>query len=119
MRRGSASRRPRPPARSRCRLPGRARRRASSAGRAARPAGWRRVVGEVGAAEAAVPLGRALAERPERLADLVPPFVIGIREASAGLGAASGRLTIVNDFAGAGRIYEKRLRPAGGGTLGA
>ncbi len=84
----------------------------------AAPAGWRRVVGEVGAAEAALPLGRALAERPQRLAELVPPFVIGIREASAGPGAASGRLTIVNDFAGAGRIYEKRLEPADG-TLGA
>src|SRR4051794_24763794 len=84
----------------------------------AAPVGWRRGVGEGGAARATGPLGRALAERPERLADLVPPFVIGIREASAGLGAASGRLTIVNDFAGAGRIYEKRLRPAGG-TLGA
>ena len=57
----------------------------------AAPAGWRRVVGEVGAAEAALPLGRALAERPQRLAELVPPFVIGIREASAGPGAASGR----------------------------
>jgi hypothetical protein len=84
----------------------------------AAPAGWRRVLGEVGAAEAALPLGRALAERPERLAELVPPFVIGIREASAGPGAASGRLTIVNDFAGAGRIYEKRLEPTAG-TLGA
>ncbi len=84
----------------------------------AAPVGWRRVVGEVGAAEAAVPLGRALAERPERLAELVPPFVIGIREASAGPGAASGRLTIVNDFAGAGRIYEKRLEPTDG-ALGA
>ncbi|HXE98758.1 MAG TPA: hypothetical protein VN458_00260 [Solirubrobacterales bacterium] len=84
----------------------------------AAPAGWRRVVGEMGAAEAPVLLGRALAERPERLAELVPPFVIGIREASAGPGAASGRLTIVNDFAGAGRIYEKRLDP-GAGALGA
>ncbi len=84
----------------------------------AAPAGWRRVVGEVGAAEAALPLGRALAERPERLAELVPPFVIGVREASAGPGAASGRLTIVNDFAGAGRIYERRLEPTDG-TLGA
>jgi hypothetical protein len=84
----------------------------------AAPAGWRRVVGEVGPSEAALPLGRALAERPERLAELVPPFVIGIREASAGPGAASGRLTIVNDFAGAGRIYEKRLEPTDG-TLGA
>jgi hypothetical protein len=84
----------------------------------AAPAGWRRVVGEVGAAEAGVPLGRALAERPERLAELVPPFVIGVREASAGPGTASGRLTIVNDFAGAGRIYEKRLEP-NDGSLGA
>ena len=84
----------------------------------AAPAGWRRVVGEVGAAEAALPLGRALAERPQRLAELVPPFVIGIREASAGPGAASGRLTIVNDFAGAGRIYERRLEPTDG-ALGA
>ncbi len=84
----------------------------------AAPAGWRRVVGEVGAAEAALPLGRALAERPQLLAELVPPFVIGVREASAGPGAASGRLTIVNDFAGAGRIYERRLEPTDG-TLGA
>jgi hypothetical protein len=77
----------------------------------AAPAGWRRVVGEVGAAAAAVPLGRALAEAPERLVELVPPFVIGVREPFA------RRLVIVNDFVGAGRIYELRFEPTEG-TLG-
>jgi hypothetical protein len=72
----------------------------------AAPAGWGRVVGEVDAGFAAVPLGRALARRPERLAELVPPFVLGIRELGPAGGAASGRLTIVNDFLGVGRVYE-------------
>jgi hypothetical protein len=81
----------------------------------AAPAGWRRVVGEVGAAEAAVPLGRALAERPERLAELCPPFVLGVREVTAGeRQGGGGRLTIVNDFAGAGRIYELRFEAGEG-----
>ncbi len=84
----------------------------------AAPAGWRRVVGEVSAAEAAVPLGRALAERPQRLGELCPPFVIGVREAPGGDAGPDGRLTIVNDFAGAGRIYELRFE-AGEGAFDA
>jgi hypothetical protein len=80
----------------------------------AAPAGWRRVVGEMGAAEAAVPLGRALAERPQRLGELCPPFVIAVREAPGGDAGPDGRMTIVNDFAGAGRIYQLRFEPGEG-----
>jgi hypothetical protein len=81
------------------------------------PAGWRRVVGEVGPAAAPIPLGRELAETPERLAELVPPFVVAVREPAAGRARAAGRLVIVNDFVGAGRIYEMRFAPTDG-TLG-
>jgi hypothetical protein len=83
----------------------------------AAPAGWRRVVGEVGPAAAAIPLGRALVESPARLAELAPPFVLAIREPTLPPGNRPGRMVIVNDFVGAGRIYEMRYEP-GDGTLG-
>ena len=83
----------------------------------AAPAGWRRVVGEVGAGAAALPLGRELAESPQRLAELVPPFVLAVREPGTAGAGATRRMTIVNDFVGAGRIYELRFEPTGSGTL--
>ncbi|HYX78913.1 MAG TPA: hypothetical protein VE727_06095 [Solirubrobacterales bacterium] len=85
----------------------------------AAPPGWARLVGEVDPAFAAVPLGRALAARPERLGELAPPFVLAVRERGPAGGGASGRLTIVNDFLGVGRIYEMRFAPpAAPGTPG-
>ena len=65
------------------------------------PTGWRRLVGERTAEEAPLRLARELAGRPERAAELNPPFVIGIR--------AENAMTIVNDFLGAGRLYEMRF----------
>jgi hypothetical protein len=62
------------------------------------PTGWRRVVGEMTMEEAPPALVRALAEAPERAAELNPPFVIGVRDRAG--------LTVVNDFLGAGRLYE-------------
>ncbi len=70
----------------------------------AAPTGWERVLGAVGQREAPGRLARALADEPERLRDLNPPFAIGIRDPDA------GRLTIVNDALGAGRLYEMRTR---------
>ena len=83
------------------------------AGSMGAPAGWERIVGDLAPGDAALPLARALSARPERAGELTPPFVVGIRE------PATERLTIVNDFIGAGRIYElrfegsKALGPAG------
>ena len=83
------------------------------AGSMGAPAGWERIVGDLAPADAALPLAGALSAHPERAGELTPPFVVGIRE------PATERLTIVNDFIGAGRIYELRfegstaLGPAG------
>lgn len=74
------------------------------------PGGWPRLVGSMPAERAALALGKALAERPERIAELAPPFVLAVRD------AASQRLVIVNDFAGAGRIYELRFAGPGNGS---
>jgi hypothetical protein len=65
------------------------------------PTGWRRVVGEVPAEQAPRRLAQALASAPERASELNPPFVIGVRDREG--------LTIVNDFLGAGRLYEMRF----------
>ena len=66
------------------------------------PTGWTRLVGEAEPERAAVPLARALSEKPERLAKLNPPFVIAVLERRA------RRLTIVNDFLASARCYELR-----------
>jgi len=68
--------------------------------------GYERVVGEVEPGRAATELGRALANDPERLVDLNPPFVL------AALDAESERLVIVNDFLATARFYELRT-PSG------
>src|SRR4051794_2424033 len=68
--------------------------------------GWERVVGDVEASRAPLELGRALAEDPERLDELNPPFVL------AALDSDAKRLTIVNDFLATARLYELRT-PSG------
>jgi hypothetical protein len=70
------------------------------------PTGWRSLVGELPAERAAIPLARALVDSPQRAAELNPPFVIAAVDSSA------GTIALVNDFLGAGRLYE--LRFAGG-----
>jgi hypothetical protein len=65
------------------------------------PTGWRRVVGDVAVDDAPLRLARALAEAPERAAELNPPFVLGIGDERG--------IVIVNDFLGAGRLYEMRF----------
>jgi hypothetical protein len=47
-------------------------------------------------------VGLALRDHPDRLVDLNPPFVIALHDADG------GTMTIVNDFLGAGRLYELR-----------
>jgi hypothetical protein len=66
------------------------------------PTGWRRVVDIAEPGQAGPALARALAAQPERAAELNPPFVIGVRD-------GGGTLLIVNDFLGAGRLYELRF----------
>ncbi len=77
------------------------------------PGGWSQVIGSMAPEQGALALGRALAERPERTAELAPPFVLAARD------AAAESLLIVNDFAGAGRIYELRFAGAGNGDRSA
>ncbi len=64
--------------------------------------GWQEVVGDVDVSRAPVAVGQAIAADPERLADLAPPFVLGVLEEDR------GRLTIVNDFLASARLYELR-----------
>jgi hypothetical protein len=67
------------------------------------PGGWERVVGHLPPDQAAVPLASALVERPDRVGELTPPFIVGVRD------RRTEQLTIVNDFISAGRIYELRF----------
>jgi hypothetical protein len=67
------------------------------------PLGYEQVVGSVPVERAALPLARALLERPERVSDLTPPFVIGAFEPEA------GRITLVTDALGVGRLYQLRF----------
>lgn len=68
--------------------------------------GWERVVGGVDPARAPLELGRALANDPERVAELNPPFILAV------LDSDPGRLVIVNDFLATARFYELRT-PSG------
>ena len=68
--------------------------------------GWKRVVGEAEPSRAPLELGRVLANDPERLVGLNPPFVL------ATLDSHAARLVIVNDFLATARLYELRT-PAG------
>ena len=63
------------------------------------PIGWERVVAS-SPATAAPDLAAVLDRRPREAAKLNAPFVAGIRN------EAEGRLTIVNDSLGIGRLYE-------------
>lgn len=67
------------------------------------PTGWQRVVGPLSGPDAPLPLARALLDDHERLAELDPPFLIGIFE------RATETLTILNDWVGAARLYEMRF----------
>ena len=78
----------------------------------AAPGGWPGLVGDVSAERGAIALGKELAARPERIAELAPPFVVAVRD------AAAERLVIVNDFAGAGRIYELEFEAGELGSAG-
>ena len=72
------------------------------------PTGWGAITGELPAEHAPIPLARALLAAPERAAELNPPFVI------AALDAAAGRIALLGDFLGAGRLYELGFE---GGTV--
>ena len=68
------------------------------------PTGWVRLIGEVAPAQAPLPLGRAVLDRPERAAaELSAPFVLAVLDREA------QRLVIVNDMIAAGRLYELRF----------
>ncbi len=62
--------------------------------------GWRRIAS---GDEPGVALLDALGTAPERAAELNPPLVAGLRESE------SEALIVVNDFLGAGRLYELRF----------
>ena len=66
------------------------------------PTGTERVVGAAHGERGALKLGAALRDRPERLRELNPPFVIAV------LDERTRSLTIVNDFLATGRLYELR-----------
>ncbi len=67
------------------------------------PTGWGSVTGELPADRAPIPLARALLHAPGRAAELNPPFVL------AAVDAAAETIVLVNDFLGAGRLYELRF----------
>ncbi|MFD0967448.1 hypothetical protein [Plantactinospora endophytica] len=67
------------------------------------PVDYRRVVGPVAAELAAVPLARALADRPHSVLDLTAPFVL------ASLDPGRGRLRLHTDAVGLGRLYQLRF----------
>jgi hypothetical protein len=64
------------------------------------PTGWGALTGALPAERAPLPLARALLEAPERAAELNPPFVV------AAVDVAAGRIALLGDFLGAGRLYE-------------
>ena len=67
------------------------------------PTGWGSLTGDVPAERAPIPLARALLHAPQRAAELNPPFVL------AAVDAAAETIVVVNDFLGAGRLYELRF----------
>src|SRR5215212_6820445 len=64
--------------------------------------GYERVIGEVDPGRAPLALGRALADGPERLVELNPPFVLAVMDVDR------ERLVMVNDFLATARFYELR-----------
>lgn len=68
------------------------------------PAGWERLVGDIGPADAPLPLARALLSDPDAGArSLTAPAVAGVLDVEA------ERLLVINDCIGAGRLFETRL----------
>ncbi len=67
------------------------------------PLGYERLVGQVPAEEAALPLARLLLGRPDRVAELTGTFVIGTLDSEA------RRVTLMTDALGLGRLYELRF----------
>ncbi|MEQ4303876.1 hypothetical protein ABNF97_21265 [Plantactinospora sp. B6F1] len=67
------------------------------------PVDYQRLVGAVEPARAAVPLARALIERPSSVLELTAPFVV------ASVDPARGRLRLHTDGIGLGRLYELRF----------
>jgi hypothetical protein len=67
------------------------------------PLGYERVVGDIEPERAALPLARALAERPSSVLEMTAPFVI------ASLAADPGRLRLHTDALGIGRLFELRF----------
>src|SRR4051812_1999550 len=64
--------------------------------------GYERVVGDIDPGRAPLALGRALADDPDRLVELNPPFVL------AAMDIDSERLVMANDFLATARFYELR-----------
>jgi hypothetical protein len=67
------------------------------------PLGYARVVGVMAADGAAIPLGRALLDRPSRVVELLAPFVL------CALEFERARLTMITDALGMGQLYELRF----------
>lgn len=67
------------------------------------PLGYERVIGDVEPARAALPLARALAARPEAVAEMTAPFAVATLEPSR------SRVAIQNDGLGLGRLFELRF----------
>jgi hypothetical protein len=64
------------------------------------PTGWSSLLGGAPAEQAAIPVGRALLAEPGRAGELDPPFVLAAADDVA------QRIVVVNDFLGAGRLYQ-------------
>ncbi len=64
------------------------------------PTGWGRVLGTSFSPDAPLGLARRLRADPDLLAELNPPFLVGLRD------EATEAMTIACDFVGAARLYE-------------
>lgn len=67
------------------------------------PLGYERLIGDVEPTRAALPLAKALMDRPSAILDLTSPFVL------ASLAQDQGRLRLHADGLGIGRLYELRF----------
>ncbi|MFI7431023.1 hypothetical protein ACIBPB_28925 [Micromonospora sp. NPDC049836] len=67
------------------------------------PLGYERLVGRIAPERAALPLARALIDRPAGVLELTAPFVV------ASLAPDTGRLRLHTDGIGLGRLYELRF----------
>ncbi|MGO3648234.1 hypothetical protein [Agrococcus casei] len=64
------------------------------------PIGWRKLLGDMNIQEGPLALAKLLDDKPERVAELAPPFAL------FSLHKPSGTVRIVNDGLGYGRVYE-------------